>query len=94
MKSKQEDLQKEKPRRLSFVKFVALDYRIYAPPASAEEAGKVFQDLLVSIFENKDPKYPVNKAAVDEAREYIGNKRKRIEAWKKKKEQEAAGARG
>ena len=81
-----ENPSKIRPRRIEFVKFLATDYRIYAPPGcSVEEAGRMIQDLIVAMYDNTEPEYAVNKAAIDEAREYIGNKHKKIEEWKKKK---------
>jgi len=77
MASKSEDLQK-KNRRLQFVKLLATDYYMYAPPdCPAEDAGIIFQDLLVAIHTNTEPKYAVNKAAVDEARAYMARTEKR-----------------
>jgi len=77
---------KIRPRRLEFVKFLAADYYMYAPPGcSPEEAGKVLQDLLVALYEGKIPTYIPNKTAVEEAEEYIARRKYNIAEWKRKK---------
>jgi hypothetical protein len=75
-----------RPRRLEFVKFLAAEYFIYMPEVcNAEAAGIVFQDLISSIYYNSEPKYEVNKKAVDEAREYMERKKEKMQEWRKKK---------
>jgi len=77
-----------RPRRLEFVKFLAVEYHMYAPPAcSAEDAGKVLQDLIVSIYNNEEPKYEANRRAILESYEYIENKNAKIAEWKKRQKE-------
>jgi hypothetical protein len=40
-----------------------------------EEAGEVFQDLLAAMHQGKEPKFAVNKKAIDEAREFFKRRR-------------------
>jgi predicted RNase H-like nuclease (RuvC/YqgF family) len=77
---------KIRPRRLEYVKFVAVEYYKFARDiCSLEEAGRVLQDLINSMYHNEVPEYPVNRRALEEADEYILVKRQKIKEYNAKR---------
>jgi len=71
-------------RSIRFVKLELEDYS-YLLDASAETAGQVLQDLLLAMSDFRyKSQYKVNEEAVDEVREFMARRDKKISECRKR----------